>query len=81
MGLADNKCVPCRGGVPPLERAKAEGMLKQLDSGWVGRAEKRSASSIYQIFFSEGPLSLAILLDQPFWGVNRRRFFENERKN
>ena len=30
MGLADNKCVPCRGGVPPMERAKAEEMLKQL---------------------------------------------------
>jgi 4a-hydroxytetrahydrobiopterin dehydratase len=34
MGLAENKCVPCRGGVPPMERAKAEEMLKQLDSGW-----------------------------------------------
>ena len=34
MGLADNKCVPCRGGVPPMERAKAEGMLKQLARGW-----------------------------------------------
>jgi len=34
MGLADNKCVPCRGGVPPMERAKAEEMLKQLERGW-----------------------------------------------
>ena len=34
MGLAENKCVPCRGGVPPMERAKAEGMLKQLERGW-----------------------------------------------
>ncbi len=34
MDLADNKCVPCRGGVPPMDRAKAEEMLKQLDSGW-----------------------------------------------
>ena len=34
MNLADNKCVPCRGGVPPMVRAKAEEMLKQLDSGW-----------------------------------------------
>jgi len=34
MDLADNKCVPCRGGVPPMEREKAEEMLKQLDSGW-----------------------------------------------
>lgn len=35
MGLADNKCVPCRGGVPPMERAKAEDMLKQLERGWL----------------------------------------------
>ncbi|MGD1973538.1 MAG: 4a-hydroxytetrahydrobiopterin dehydratase [Desulfobacterales bacterium] len=35
MDLADNKCVPCRGGRPPMERVKAEEMLKQLDSGWV----------------------------------------------
>jgi len=34
MGLADNKCVPCRGGVPPMERAKAEEMLMQLERGW-----------------------------------------------
>ena len=34
MGLADNKCVPCRGGVPPMERAKAENLLKQLERGW-----------------------------------------------
>lgn len=34
MGLADNKCVPCRGGVPPMEKAKAEEMVKQLAEGW-----------------------------------------------
>jgi len=34
MGYADNKCVPCRGGITPMERAKAEEMLKQLDSEW-----------------------------------------------
>ncbi len=34
MGLADNKCVPCRGGVPALESAKAAELLKQLGAGW-----------------------------------------------
>lgn len=34
MDLADQKCVPCRGGVPPMECAKAEQMLKRLDAGW-----------------------------------------------
>ena len=34
MNLADNKCVPCRGGVAPMARATAEEMLNQLGSGW-----------------------------------------------
>ena len=34
MDLADNKCVPCRGGVPPMEKVKAEEFLHQLESGW-----------------------------------------------
>jgi 4a-hydroxytetrahydrobiopterin dehydratase len=34
MGLADNKCVPCRGGVPPVEAGKAQELLKQLQKGW-----------------------------------------------
>ena len=34
MGLADNPCVPCRGGVPPMEFAKAQGMLAMLGKGW-----------------------------------------------
>lgn len=34
MSLADNQCVPCRGGVPPLELAKAQELLGQLEKGW-----------------------------------------------
>lgn len=34
MGLADNRCVPCRGGVPPMASAKAKEMLAQLGEGW-----------------------------------------------
>ena len=34
MGLADNKCVPCRGGVPPMDMTKARDMLQQLQPGW-----------------------------------------------
>lgn len=39
MGLADNKCVPCRGGVPPMERSRAQAMLTELDPGWQLNAE------------------------------------------
>jgi 4a-hydroxytetrahydrobiopterin dehydratase len=34
MDLADKACVPCRGGVPPMERSEAERLLAQLDEGW-----------------------------------------------
>ncbi len=34
MGLADNTCVPCRGGVPPLEPARTQELLTQLGRGW-----------------------------------------------
>jgi 4a-hydroxytetrahydrobiopterin dehydratase len=34
MSLADNTCVPCRGGVPPLDHAKVQELLGQLESGW-----------------------------------------------
>ena len=44
MGLADNTCVPCRGGVPPLEPAKTQELLGQLETGWelnaVGHIER-----------------------------------------
>jgi len=34
MGLADQQCVPCRGGVPPLARARSDQLLKELAAGW-----------------------------------------------
>jgi 4a-hydroxytetrahydrobiopterin dehydratase len=32
--LADDKCIPCRGGVPPLETAAREALLAELGNGW-----------------------------------------------
>jgi len=34
MSLADNKCVPCRGGVPPMEASRVQELLKELGVGW-----------------------------------------------
>jgi 4a-hydroxytetrahydrobiopterin dehydratase len=34
MGLADNQCIPCRGGVPPLPPQRIDELLAQLDKGW-----------------------------------------------
>ncbi len=35
MSLADNQCIPCKGGVPALEAGKIQEMLGQVESGWV----------------------------------------------
>lgn len=32
--LASKKCVPCAGGVPPLDQETARDYLKELKSGW-----------------------------------------------
>jgi 4a-hydroxytetrahydrobiopterin dehydratase len=34
MTLADQKCVPCRGGVPPLDPAAAQKLLGELGDEW-----------------------------------------------
>lgn len=34
MSLADQSCVPCKGGVPPMEKPRAEELLSELDEGW-----------------------------------------------
>jgi 4a-hydroxytetrahydrobiopterin dehydratase len=34
MGLAEQQCVPCRGGVPPLPKARIDELLAQLETGW-----------------------------------------------
>ncbi len=39
MSLADNQCVPCRGGVPPVDPAKAQELLGQLEQGWALNSE------------------------------------------
>ncbi len=34
MSLADQTCVPCKGGVPPMERQRANELLRELGEGW-----------------------------------------------
>ncbi len=34
MTLADNACVPCRGGVPPLARDRIDELLTELGDDW-----------------------------------------------
>ncbi|MFQ5888706.1 MAG: 4a-hydroxytetrahydrobiopterin dehydratase [Gemmatimonadota bacterium] len=34
LALAQKECVPCRGGVPPLEGEELRHLLAELDAGW-----------------------------------------------
>jgi len=34
MALADQQCIPCRGGVPSLPRARIDSLLMELEGGW-----------------------------------------------
>ncbi|HUF71767.1 MAG TPA: 4a-hydroxytetrahydrobiopterin dehydratase [Gammaproteobacteria bacterium] len=34
MNLADQQCIPCRGGVPPLSSDRANQLLAELADGW-----------------------------------------------
>ena len=39
MSLAEQKCIPCSGGVPPLAKDRAEVLLRELDQGWCLNAD------------------------------------------
>ena len=39
--LADQTCVPCKGGVPPLTPAAIAPLLAQLDDAWEVPGDKR----------------------------------------
>lgn len=32
--LANGRCVPCRGGVPPLRGAELDKWVRRIDAGW-----------------------------------------------
>jgi 4a-hydroxytetrahydrobiopterin dehydratase len=34
MSLADQHCIPCRGGVPPLPHERIQELLAELGAGW-----------------------------------------------
>ena len=42
--LADNKCIPCRGGTPPLTHEEIQPLVGQLD-GWQVEDDKKLMKS------------------------------------
>lgn len=39
MSLADQTCVPCKGGHPPMAKERAEELLREVDEGWALNAD------------------------------------------
>ena len=52
--LADEGCVPCRGGVPPLRGGDITELARQLGSGWTVREEHHLEKEFRFEDFSQG---------------------------
>ena len=64
MSLADNKCIPCRGGVPPLPAERMQALLTELGRGWALSKEGKKRDHIPSIrkrffFLAVSVISLA----------------------
>ena len=46
MNLLDQKCVPCEGGVEPMNKADAEAMINFHVKDWVLSEDAKSISKI-----------------------------------
>ena len=57
MTLAERKCLPCSGAVPPLTRAQFEPLLDELDN-WLVEDDKKLTKSLRFKNFT-GPMDLA----------------------
>jgi 4a-hydroxytetrahydrobiopterin dehydratase len=46
--LAAKRCLPCEGGVAPLDRAQAERYLAKLDPSWSLAADGKALERLYR---------------------------------
>ena len=46
--LAAKKCVPCKGGVPPLTAAEAAALLRELHGDWKVAEDSKSLKRSYK---------------------------------
>lgn len=46
--LAARRCVPCEGGVKPLDRAAAERLMKQLGAQWTLSADGKQLQGSFE---------------------------------
>ena len=46
--LSDKRCLPCEGGVKPLDRAMAEKLIKQLGTQWKLSADGKQIHGAFE---------------------------------
>ena len=46
--LAEKRCIPCEGGVKPLDRAAAEKLMKELGPQWKLSADGRQINATFE---------------------------------
>jgi 4a-hydroxytetrahydrobiopterin dehydratase len=57
IDLADKKCVPCRGGVPPLSHDEIQPLMERVN-GWTVEADKKLIKT-YKFKDFMGPMGFA----------------------
>lgn len=57
--LKDKTCIPCQGGVPPLDLAQKDEFYKQIDSRWEFTHDKTRLSLSLKCEKFEQPMKIA----------------------
>ncbi|MFC2075206.1 4a-hydroxytetrahydrobiopterin dehydratase [Bdellovibrionota bacterium] len=60
MGLAEKKCVPCQGGIPPLTPGEIKPLLDQLESWEVEEGKKLKKTFKFKNFVEAMEFAKAI---------------------
>ena len=48
IDLAKKKCLPCEGGIDPINKDIASELIKELDNGWVLSADSKKIYKEYR---------------------------------
>ena len=48
IDLAKKKCLPCEGGIDPINKDTASELIKELDNGWVLTADSKKIYKEYR---------------------------------
>jgi 4a-hydroxytetrahydrobiopterin dehydratase len=57
--LKNKQCIPCQGGVPPLEEVEKDTLLNQLHSRWELSTDKKRLSCSYETLDFKHSMDLA----------------------